>query len=325
MSPREPLPEGVADGIARVADAMKVDVLLYNGPISEDGLGSLIVTTTKNKQMDHLLLILVTYGGDGNSGYRIGRFLQGVYDKITVYVPSYCKSAGTLIAISANKIIMSDFAELGPLDVQLSKRDELWEMRSGLVTKSALSSLSEESHDLFAHLMLNIKAQSRGLITFRLASQLASEMTTSLMAPIFSQINPSSLGEDFRDLMLGYEYGIRLVRSSRIAPEHIVRKLVHDYPSHDFVIDKAEARELFGDSVGDPSADLYSVTAVLRELAFSPNARNAYVRSLTEKSDETTGGTEDDNSKGTPPQEADGGSDAVSEPAVVEAAADSDR
>ena len=49
------------------------------------------------------------------------------------YVDTVCKSAGTILALGADVIIMSQYAELGPIDVQLQKEDEVGESTSGLV------------------------------------------------------------------------------------------------------------------------------------------------------------------------------------------------
>ena len=39
---------------------------------------------------------------------------------------THCKSAGTLLALGADEIIMSNLSELGPLDIQLPDRDYIW-------------------------------------------------------------------------------------------------------------------------------------------------------------------------------------------------------
>ena len=47
--------------------------------------------------------------------------------KTAYFIPRRCKSAGTLLLIGATSLIISDRGELGPLDVQLSKPDEIFE------------------------------------------------------------------------------------------------------------------------------------------------------------------------------------------------------
>lgn len=289
-----------AENLARqIGAAMAADVYLYNGPIDETHFGSLVVAVTSSKRHSKALLVLVTNGGHANSAYRISRFFQDIYDEFIVYVPSYCKSAGTLVVVGAHKLIMSQFAELGPLDVQLMKSDEIGEIRSGLIGRSALASLNEQAFGMFEQSLLQIKRRSRGTVRFKSAAELAAELTVGLFAPIYEQINPINVGEDHRDLEVAIEYGTRLGRYSANVNEDAVRRLVHDYPSHDFVIDLTEARTLFR-TVELPSAELYGLTGVLAELALQPKRKDGIVKLLSTpelKTTETEGAKGDQGGK----------------------------
>jgi hypothetical protein len=70
--------------------------------------------------------LLHTQGGDIDAADKIVRILQrrvGSDGELRVVVPDYAKSAGTLIAIGAHWIVMSDSSELGPIDPQIYIRD----------------------------------------------------------------------------------------------------------------------------------------------------------------------------------------------------------
>jgi hypothetical protein len=175
---------------------------------------------------------------------------------------------------------MSDFAELGPLDVQIYMRDEIGERRSGLLYKSALNSLSEDCNRLFGELLLSLKTNSAGLVRFKLASEVAERIAIGLFSPIYGQISPEALGQDYQDLNVAFEYGIRLVRVSKLASPSAVHRLVNKYPSHDFIIDKMEAREILK-RVDDPTRDMYMLVVALGELGFQPDRRRATIRTLT--------------------------------------------
>ena len=60
-----------------------------------------------------------------------------------------CTSAGALLALGADELIISDYGELGPLDVQLRKPDEVGERHSGLTPQQVLDSLDRHSRSLF--------------------------------------------------------------------------------------------------------------------------------------------------------------------------------
>jgi Serine dehydrogenase proteinase len=71
-------------------------------------------------------LLLHTGGGDINAAEKIVFMLRaavGTAGRFRVIVPDFAKSAGTLIALAADKILMSDSSELGPIDPQFPKRD----------------------------------------------------------------------------------------------------------------------------------------------------------------------------------------------------------
>ncbi len=66
-------------------------------------------------------LILHTPGGLVLAAFQIARAIDRHKGKVTVFVPHYAMSGGTLIALAADEIIMSDHAVLGPVDPQLGQ------------------------------------------------------------------------------------------------------------------------------------------------------------------------------------------------------------
>jgi len=68
-------------------------------------------------------VLLATNGG---SAHQIGRFvncLRARFDEVDFLLPSFCMSAGTLFALSGDRIWMSDRACLGPIDPQVPTHD----------------------------------------------------------------------------------------------------------------------------------------------------------------------------------------------------------
>ncbi len=63
--------------------------------------------------------IVHTPGGLVLAAEQIARALKKHKGKVTVFVPHYAMSGGTLIALAADEIIMDENAVLGPLDPQL--------------------------------------------------------------------------------------------------------------------------------------------------------------------------------------------------------------
>lgn len=70
-------------------------------------------------------LLLHTPGGDVDATEKLISMLRAKVGDATlrVIVPDFAKSAGTLIALGADSIVMSDCSELGPIDPQIMLRD----------------------------------------------------------------------------------------------------------------------------------------------------------------------------------------------------------
>src|SRR5208337_3108699 len=66
-------------------------------------------------------LILHTPGGLVLAAEQIAHALTAHPSEVTVFVPHYAMSGGTLLALAANKIVMAPHAVLGPLDPQVGQ------------------------------------------------------------------------------------------------------------------------------------------------------------------------------------------------------------
>lgn len=66
-------------------------------------------------------IILHTPGGLVLAATQIARAIRDRKSRVTVFVPHYAMSGGTLIALAADEIVMSPHAALGPIDPQIDK------------------------------------------------------------------------------------------------------------------------------------------------------------------------------------------------------------
>jgi ClpP class serine protease len=67
-------------------------------------------------------LVLHTPGGLVLASLQIARAIARHRAKVTVFVPHYAMSGGTLIALAADEIVMAEHAVLGPVDPQIGAR-----------------------------------------------------------------------------------------------------------------------------------------------------------------------------------------------------------
>lgn len=66
-----------------------------------------------------LTLLLHTPGGVTNAAETIVAYLRSKFSDIEVIIPTYAMSAGTMIALGADRIIMGRQSQLGPIDPQI--------------------------------------------------------------------------------------------------------------------------------------------------------------------------------------------------------------
>lgn len=231
--------EGVTDqGVL----AAPFDVVAYAGPVTVDGYERLSDLLESQKRNRDALLILETAGGDPDAAFRIARALGFHYQRVHALIPRYCKSAGTLIALGASALYMDDRSELGPLDIQVTRGDEIGAMSSGLEQQTAANILLMQYMDAFKACLADLS--DHGLST-KVASEIAANLAAKLIRPLAEQVDPQRLAEMHRAMTVAHAYGQRLAEQSQNIGREALTKVVTCYPSHSFVIDRKEARALF--------------------------------------------------------------------------------
>jgi hypothetical protein len=234
---------------ALLMEASDSDLLVFSGAIDADNCDTFITQLLEHGgRRKKATLFLCTYGGDPHAAYRMARVLRRCYpDNVRILIGSQCKSAGTMIALCADSLGFSDFGELGPLDTQLSRPDEVMQRASGLEVFSTLQYLTDHAFSCFEQNMLAIIRRSGQTVSTRLASEIASKLATGLMKPITAQLDPYRIGIAQRGLEVTKVYGRQIANPKNLKADAdtVVQHLVNDYPTHAFVIDRDEASTLF--------------------------------------------------------------------------------
>lgn len=257
--------------VCNISENAKADIYLIGGGLYKPVDENLINCVKANKQPDktphpNAFLLLTTLGGDPNVAYRIARCFQQSYKdgEFIIFVPSICKSAGTLVALGSTQLVMDDCSELGPLDVQLGKPDEIGEMISGLTPVKAIEFLQEHTLEYFEECFLNLIMRSNLQITTKTALATATQLASAMFEPVYAQLDPLKLGEYHRNMMIAAEYGRRLMPHGNLKSERVLKRLTHGYPSHGFVIDIEEAEQLFK-KIRRPTNDETQLAKTLKE------------------------------------------------------------
>ena len=168
-----------------------------------------------------LLLILLSGGGESGSAYLIGRLCRefSKQNKLIIVVPRHAKSAATLLACAADEIHMGSLSELGPIDPQINRMPALG-LKNSIEHIADLVNKNTGSSEMFAKYL---------------------ELT----------VQPIQIGYYERVAESAAQYAERLLethsQSLSSEPALIARKLVYGYKDHSFVIDKEEAKSIFGE------------------------------------------------------------------------------
>jgi hypothetical protein len=275
-----------------VSQANNADLIAYFGPVRVPFDNKLLhQIESRIRLRPNVILWLATFGGDPHAAYRISRMLQWHYKTVegdkqkgkgtfTAFVDTICKSAGTIIVLGADRLVLSDYAELGPIELQLPKPDDGLERSSSLTPMQALNALQTSSFDLYRYYFRQLRNNAGWNLTTKTASEIAAKMTIGLMEPIYSQIDPIRLGEIDRFIKVSMQYGAKLNNGN--LKEDAVERLVAGYPSHSFVIDRREAKELFNnvDSPDEKFKELSSIREFSEKKSASDTPMVTYLNTL---------------------------------------------
>ncbi|GHC79259.1 hypothetical protein GCM10010136_31670 [Limoniibacter endophyticus] len=107
---------------------------------------------------DNLLVLLETEGGSIETAERIVTILRHHYSgEISFIIPNHAMSAGTILVMSGDRILMDYYSILGPIDPQIQNRNGDWVPGLGYLEKYnqiiAKSKRGELSHAELAFLL----------------------------------------------------------------------------------------------------------------------------------------------------------------------------
>jgi hypothetical protein len=227
------------------------------------------------RKFEELDLVIHSGGGWVHSAYQIVELLRLHTERLNACVPFWAKSAATLLSIGADKIVLGERAELGPLDVQMyeEKQAGRGERTSALNPFKTLEQLQNFSLDALSSAMgfivdvygMSYDDSLRHAVAFV-------EATTG---PLVGRLDPEKLGEYNRELTVAVEYGTRLLSRygghDKHAAKRLAEQLVFGYPSHDYIIDYRELEdlgldvELFGEAEIAPAKCLHNVIPQLED------------------------------------------------------------
>ncbi|WKZ83573.1 MAG: serine protease [Acidimicrobiia bacterium] len=191
-----------------------------------------------------LTLLLHTPGGITNAAETIVRYLRAKFPHIEVVVPAYAMSAGTMISLASDRIIMGHQSQLGPIDPQMPVGGGRFVSARAVVDQFAKAK-EEITDDLtLAHIWAPI-LQSLGpslLQEAQNALDYGERMVAEWLAEWMLKGDPhrvskaASIAEHFNDATQHKSHGRRIDRAEAASKGVVVEALEDDQDLQDAVL-----------------------------------------------------------------------------------------
>jgi hypothetical protein len=78
----------------------------------------------RNLKGDKIDIILETPGGFAEVVEDLVEYTRSIFSEVAIIVPGYAKSAGTIMAMAGDEILMDSTSALGPIDAQMSQNNK---------------------------------------------------------------------------------------------------------------------------------------------------------------------------------------------------------
>ena len=201
--------------------------------------------------VDKISLVLYTRGGETLSAWTIANLLRTFCDRFEVIVPSRCHSAGTLVCLAADNIMMTKQATLGPIDPSVN---------------TPLNPQVPGGHPA-ARVPVNVEDVNSFLEHAR--EHLAHQPVDRVFEKLSEGVHPLVLGNAFRARSQIRMLGERLL-SNHMSDKTSINKaldfLCSESGSHDYTINRREARQELGLPIETPSSEFYETLKVLYDI-----------------------------------------------------------
>lgn len=197
--------------------------------------------------VNKISLFLYTRGGNTASAWNIINLLKMYCDELEVIVPHKAHSAGTLISIGAHSIMMTKQATLGPIDPSFN---------------SALNPPIPNAMPP-AYYPVGVEAV-KGYLEFATKELKIKDSIalSNIMMCLSEKVHPLVLGDVYRgrgQIKMLAEKLLANQVEDKDKIQQIIDFLCSDSGSHDYTINRREAKEILGLNIIKPSDEEYQI------------------------------------------------------------------
>lgn len=222
------------------------DRIGFEASIAHDVIDIFINQLDSIGTQEKISLYLYTRGGDTAVAWNIVNLLRQYCDKLEVVIPHKAHSAGTLISIGANSIIMTKQATLGPIDPSVNTP-----------LNPPIPNAPQNNYPVSVEAVKGYLAFAKEELSIK------DDMALSnIMIKLSEYVHPLVLGQVYRARaqikMLAEKLLTNQVNDSTKIKD-IISFLCSDSGSHDYTINRREAKNVLGLNVEKPDDELYSI------------------------------------------------------------------
>ena len=180
-------------------------------------------------------IILHTPGGLVLAALQIARAIHKHKGKVTAFVPHYAMSGGSLIAMAASEIVMSEYAVLGPVDPQLGQYPAASILKA--VARKPVADVDDQTlilADQAEKAVSQVRESVQELLADKCPREKAADLARLLSEGTWTHDHPitfqtaksfglpvrSDIPADFLDLMTLYPQPVRRQPSVEYLPGH---------------------------------------------------------------------------------------------------------
>ena len=178
----------------------------------------------KEGKIERLFLLIQSPGGGVISSFKVAKLIRENVKEVVSFIIHFAMSGGILIVLASNKIVMGPISHVSPIDIQMKYKEDFISSNDIIRAFRGVSALFEKIPEENAPYSWKVLAEK--------------------LDPIMIQeaMNVNELAKTYALKLLTHEYS-----SLKNRAEEIVRRLVEGYPTHDYVIDYKELKEIFGE------------------------------------------------------------------------------
>jgi hypothetical protein len=214
---------------------------------------------------EKITLYLYTRGGITLAAWSLVNLIRSFCKDFEVIVPFNCHSAGTLICLGADRIIMTKQATLGPIDPSTN----------GLMNPQI------EFNNQKVRVPVSVEVVNGYLEMAKADFGIQNESNlTNIYLSLSEKIHPLSLGEVYRSKSQIQMLAKKLLKYQKIKDDkeqEVIKFLCSESGSHDYTIYRKEASETLGLNIEKPNTTLYDIIkAIYSDIENELELRNPF-------------------------------------------------